>query len=297
MNILANNKSSQTVERQQNSCTTTRNATASAVHHFLERGILAAEYQNDVNIQKYRDTLSKVFASKPVDLEKVKSIIYEFLTFRQNVADFLPLFQEGKLKSQMNWYQESLRATGKYAKQHDMEVRDSNPQWFQINTIPKTEQNSISYKVYNTFRFEDYAFIRYLPNFATKLQELAKETGDPISFKVNNSLGGFARSSDSLVIHCTKESSITHIQDILKEWKKQYKLKSAPRYLGRSEVAIDGKSEKDGKKLSFSELISVQAREYAQTLSDRNIDPVRSAEATIAATILWAQKSPRLGTS
>lgn len=129
---------------------------------------------------------------------------------------------------------------------------------------------------------------------ATELKQLAEETGDPISFKVNNSLGGFAKYNDSLVIHCTQEANIDRVRDILKFWKNRSKITSVPRYLDRSEVAIDGRHETGGRKMSFSEIIAQQSLSYAKILTERQIHPHQAAEAVVAAALMWAQKIPTI---
>lgn len=127
--------------------------------------------------------------------------VYDLLTRRPDLPASVPEFVAVHA-AQKDWYravrevlETGFESTGEFA-------WESNPGWFSVDTHPeKSVKGGPELKAYATVALPDYAFIRFLPQLARDLREIAVRTGDSVKVKIPESFSGFVAHNDSIVVH------------------------------------------------------------------------------------------------
>ncbi len=242
------------------------------------------KYKNLKKVIETRQLLIESLKQQDINIDRLKSIIYEFLVYKNKHFEIKDKTWGFRAKT---WYEQARNKIEEYCESNWFKV-STNPGWCGINTNPNNKINTdVDLKIYTSIPINSYTFLQYIPRLANYLKLLSQKSGDSISIKFPYSFTAFAFHNDSLVIHFNRQENTNEIMFIIKKWLQEFNIPEQIRELNRARFAGD----KWWK--SFSQLLSTNITNWL--LQNRwKIDDETLVELAIHYTIQFAQKGPRI---
>ena len=212
--------------------------------------------------------------------------VYDLLTRRPDLPTPVPEFVDAH-GAQKDWYrairdllESSLNSESEFA-------WESNPGWFGIDTHPeKSVKGGPELKAYASVALPDYAFVRFLPQLARDLREIAVRTGDSVKVKIPESFSGFVAHNDSIVVHFRQIENSAPIRDAVSAWLSRNGLSESARAFGRTAFAADSQD------ASFTQLVAENVGSWVAEHA-ANYDPAILAKEAVRHAVRQASVPPK----